>query len=473
MFKLNVALKAGKIDQESYNRAVERAKTALAQTAAQAQQAGQATRQAFGGAAASLNQYVMGFASMTTAIQLFARAMAYAQANTDAAMASVEKYIETRRELKQMADTGQEFQQFEEFANRLSMFGMPRGGAQEIISAAQAEGFTGNEELVARLVAANELSPQSVRTLAGQIPSIFDKQITPMQGIAGGALAGKFSRLTVDELAAMLPKAAQGGAISGATPAETMALGATLVTRGERAPEYMGTFASQLATGEYRSQFAGLGVVGAVEKLQAMPEEERQEILGTGKETNLTYRWVLQDKELIEQRTAAIQQAFDDAESYVGRVEKKTFDPTTAQGRLMIARREAIVAANRLEIQREEQLAEGGYLRRAAKTRGIAMGEVEPAGPVGRYLGSAAATWAEEMRVPAPVVEQIPRATPWMISPLTQLEMVISAVSKHLTGASEKLDESADNLRGSTGEPNLTNAARANQAAAGGAVEAR
>jgi hypothetical protein len=60
-----------------------------------------------------------------------------------------------------------------------------------------------------------------------------------------------------------------------------------------------------------------------------------------------------------------------------------------------------------------------------------------------------------------------------MISPLTQLEMVISAVSKHLTGASEKLDESADNLRGSTGEPNLTNAARANQAAAGGAVEAR
>ena len=431
MRKLNIALKAGKIDQETFNRAVARTKTEF-------QAAGQASNQAFGGTAlAKLQNYATGMFTLQAAGQAFAAAMAYGKQNTDAAMASVEALLEARRELQQMADSGEQYQKFSDFANQLSLRGLKREDATQIISAAEAEGFQGNEDLVARLIAANELTSTSVRTLAGQVPGIFDNKITPIQGVAGGALAGKMSRLTVDELANMLPKAAQGGAISGASPAETMALGATLVKRGERAPEYMSTFASQLATGEYRKQFTGLGVLGSVEKLQSMTEQQRQKMLGTGKETNLTYMWVSQDMALIKSRQAQIQQAMDSAEGYVAGVEAKAFDPSTESGQMMIARRGSIVSSNELQISREKRLATGGYDRRSAVNRGDMRNEEGFGGPISTWAGHQAMSYAEQFSVPSGVVEAA--GTIGKFTGLGALE----AAGSRLLDASTKLLESA------------------------------
>jgi hypothetical protein len=372
------------------------------------QDAGQQAEQSFGGTAvAAIGKYAAGMLTLSAAAKSFGDMMAFNKMNTDAAIQSVEKLIATRSQLQQVSDTGPGVQANNDLANRLSMRGISRQAAQEIVFSAKSEGFTGSEDVVARIMAANELNSGSIRTLAGQIPGIFNGAISPIQGIAGGALAAKYSRLSTDELAAVLPKAAQGGQVAGSSPAETMALAGILATRGDRASEYMGTFAAQLATGADRKKFQGLGVVGMVSKLAGMGEAERQTILGTGKETNLAYQWIATDMAKIRNWTANIQNAMDNAEGFAGDVEGKAFDPTTAQGQIMLQRRASIVAGNRLEIGQENRRAAGGLSRQAARQRAAARWEEQGGSPGDAYWRDKAAGIAEMMGAPPTAIEVI------------------------------------------------------------------
>lgn len=458
MKKLDAALKAGKIDQETFNRAVAKTKTEF-------QQAGHAGEKSFGSTAiASLAQYAIGMASITTVTRLFANAMAYAKEKTDTAMQSVEGLIASRSQLQQVSEGkgGADVQRMNEQANQLAELGISREAAQSVIFSARSEQFVGHEEQVARLIAANEFKAESVRTMAGQIPQVFDKSITSMQGIAGGALGAKVSRLNVEEYAALLPKAAQAGTIAGGTPAETFALAAVTSMRGERAMEYAATMAGQLVYGEKGKQFKGLGVIGQVEKLQGMPEAQRRELLGTGKESNLIYEWVSRDMARLKEVRALEQKAMDDSESFVAGVEAKAFDPTTQQGRLMIGRRESIVETNKLQVQREAQLATGGYERQAAKTRGIALNERRGVEPITEYVS------AKGMEYAAGVEGMPAGAVPWggtaaLAISISPAFAALDAVAKMLFGASEKLDDSAENLSRATGDTGRQRAAAAVQ----------
>jgi hypothetical protein len=368
---------------------------------ASGQAAGQQMEQTFGGkAASSLQNYITGMATLGAATGAFQAAMAAANAETQAALASVERLVATRSQLQQVAEGGADAQRLNTLSNQLATtYGIDRAAAQEVVFSAKSEGFVGSESLVARLMAANELNSGSIRTLAGQIPGIFNQQITPIQGIAGGALAAKYSRLSVDELAANLPKAAQGGAIAGSSPAETMALAGILATRGDRASEYMSTFASQLATGDQRKKFAGLGIVGMVQKLGGMSESQRQGILGTGKETNLSYMWIQQDMAKILQQRAEVQGAMDNAGSFVTDVEAKAFDPTTEVGRMQAGRVESIRARNVAEIGAESRLAGGGYARQTAMTRFKQNLGERGVNPISRWGASTAMDFADSMRM--------------------------------------------------------------------------
>lgn len=365
MRKLDQALKAGKIDQETFNRAVAKAKTEF-------EQAGRAGNTAFGpSATTSIRNYALGFGSLTAAVGVFRSVMEMSRAETDQAIQSVERLIETRGQLQQVAEGpgGADTQAMNDFADKLAMRGIPRAEAQSLIFSARSEGFTGQEDLIARLIAANQFKAADIRTLAGQVPTIFGGQVTPMQGIVGGAYGAKVSRLNMAEYAAMLPKGAQAGTILGGTPAESMALTAVLAGRSERSMEYAATLAGQVAYGKSGKEFQGLGVVGAVEKLSQMPEAQRREILGTGKEANLIYEWTLHDMPRIKEVRAKAQAAMDNASSYVADVESMVFDPTTTQGRLMRGRRADIQSGVQFEIGQEQRLAAGGYERRAATKR--------------------------------------------------------------------------------------------------------
>lgn len=460
MFKLNTALKAGKIDQESYSRAVDKARASITATTTQVQQAGQATKQSFGASAASsVLNYAAGFMSVTAAVGAFSAALSQSRAETEAALQAVEKLIETRSQLQQVAEGpgGADVQQMNEFADKLSQRGISRAEAQAIIFSARSEGFAGQEDMVARLIGANQFKAADIRTLAGQVPTIFGGAVSPMEGIAGGAYGAKVSRLNVTEFAAMLPKGAQAGTILGGAPAETIALTSVLAGRSERSMEYAATLAGQLAFGKRGKEFEGLGVVGAVEKLSQMPEEQQRELLGTGKEANLIYQWTLADMPRIKEVRKQAQAAMDNVNSYVSDVEGMVFDPNTQQGRLMISRRESIVARNEAEIGGERRLAEGGYLRQAAMTREKERLAERGEGPLAKWGAGKAMEYADASRV-----------SPGMVGVAGEVGSAVvqgamEPVIRLLFGAAEKLDDSAANLESATSDTARQRAAAAVQ----------
>jgi len=469
MRQLNQALKAGKIDQETFNRAVAKAKTEF-------QSAGQAGQRAFGASAAgSLKNYAMGFASVTAAVGIFQSAMQMARAETDQALQSVERLIETRGQLQQVAEGpgGADVQAMNEFADKLSMRGMSRAEAQAIIFSARSEGFAGQEDLVARLISANQFKAADIRTLAGQVPTIFSGAVSPMEGIVGGAYGAKVSRLNVTEFASMLPKGAQAGTILGGTPAETMALTAVLAGRSERSMEYAATLAGQLAFGKSGKDFTGLGLVGSVEKLAQMPENKRRQLLGTGKEANLIYEWTLKDLPRIKEIRARTQAAMDDAANYVSGVEGMVFDPSTQQGRLMIGRREAIQAANRLEMGQERRLATGGYTRQAAMARMREDMAERGVNAISRWSSTKAMEIADSLRATPEITALAGRVGGGDFNVVTRGPSALMEAAKDLKdaalsliGASSRQDEAATELRDAAATHGNSNRQRASAAVA-------
>ena len=111
MRKLDRALKAGKIDQETFNRAVEKAQSAYRQAGAASKQAGDQHREAFG---ASAITRMAGLISVADGVR---RAFGYVAETIRAANAEVDAMSQKQAEqapslgmLAQVADTQEEFQ---------------------------------------------------------------------------------------------------------------------------------------------------------------------------------------------------------------------------------------------------------------------------------------------------------------------------------------------------------------------------
>jgi hypothetical protein len=373
--------------------------------------AGQQAEQSFGGqAAAAIGKYAAGMMTLATATRVFGEAMAFNKANTDAAIQSVEKLIATRSQLQQVSEGagGGDRQQMENFANQLSMRGISRAAAQDLVFSARSEKFTGSEDEVARLIGANYMSASDARTFAGQVPGIFDYKVSPIEGIAGAAYGAKTSRLNAAEYASMLPKAAAAAELAGGTPAEAFALAAMLPRKNERGAEYAATFAGQLAMGKGSKQFAGKGVMGMVDVLGGMSEAQRRELLGTGKEANLVYQWLSGPLGAeVRAATADASLAMSDIGGFIAGIEGTAFDPTTPQGQIMIGRRASIVASNRLETAQENRRAAGGLSRQAARQRAAARWEEQGLNPGDAYFRDKAAGMAERMGLPPTAIEFI------------------------------------------------------------------
>lgn len=404
------------------------------------QQAGSQAEQSFGAtAAAAVGKYAMGMVSLQAATQAFSAAMAHSKANTDAAIASVERLISTRRQLLQVGESSGDVQKMDAFANQLANRGISRDAAQEIIFAARSENFTGSEDEVARLIGANYMSASDARTYAGLVPGIFDYKVSAMQGIAGAAYGAQISRLNAAEYSAMLPKAASAAELAGGTPAEAFALAAILPRKHERGAEYVATMAGQLATGEASKQFAGKGVMGMIDILKGMPEGQRRKLLGTSKESNLAYGWLSGALgEEVRRVTTEAGSAMEDVSGFVSGIESMAFDPNTEQGRIMLGRRRSIVANNQLEASRESRLAEGGFARRSRVIEETQRNEQMGMGPLSRYVSNLVMTQAEEMQLPEWAIGGAARA-----SRLTPLSVLEQAASK-LLDAGDSLLRGAD-----------------------------
>lgn len=409
--------------------------------------------QTFGQQAVSrLGAYVAGFATVNTAVRMFGSAMAAAKAETDMAIASVDALVESRRRLLQVSEgtSGANNQAMNTFADQLSMIGITRKAARDIVFSAKSEGYRGGEAQISRMAAANFLTPESAARAAGQVRGIYDKQITPMQAITGVHEAAFQSRLDIEQYLASFPKLASGGQIAGSTPEETMAIAGYVATKNERAAEYVATMAGQLAI---QKDFKGLGIMGMTSKLEGMPEANRQKVLGTGKETNQAYMWLSQGKDIIAERTKDIASAMEDSERFVEVVESRALDPNTPEGRLNRARMERVIAGNELEIRREQGLAEGGMAREVAQARRQAANLDQ--GPISRWMATKEMEYAAQLKLPPAAVSAIGGAAQFsgvgmaetVVQDLASAAAALFGAARTQQDAATALQDSASNVQ--------------------------
>lgn len=418
----------------------------------------------------------VGFGTLTTATQIFGAAMADAKAKTEGAMQAVEAQVEARRRLLQVSEGtgGESNQAMNDFADELSKLGISRAEARSIVFAAKSEGYQGSESLVARLGAANVLTPEAANRAAGQVRGIF-KDITPIQAIAGVVDAAQASRLDVESFMAKMPKLAGGAKVAGSSAAEANAILSAVATEDERAGEYVATLANSLAV---LPEFSDKpGIMGMVKRLQGMPEEERRGFLGTGKEANLSYMWLTDYQDLIAERTSRNQGAMNDAGAFLGTMEARAYDPSTREGQLNMARRQSIIAKNEQEISRERRLAAGGFARNTFATQQMTAAEEAGIGPIAGYARGKAMQYLADAGAPQSFISGGGYLAERSVSggglvPVRELTNAFMSFIRGLDDAGERFqDRVSGGAEAAAG--GQTNAARANQAAAGGATEAR
>lgn len=401
------------------------------------QQVGAQADQSFGATAASaVGKYAMGILSLQAATQAFGAAMAYSKANTDAAIASVEQLIQARQKLNQVVDSGKEGQAANDFAERLASRGISRDAALDIVSSARGAGFVGSEDMVARLVAANQFSPQSAVMTAGRVRNMFgDGAMTSLQSLAGTRAGSKISDLDIDPYLNMLPNLATAQTMAGGTPAEAMAITAYVASKHQRGAEYVATMSGSL---NQLKGFKGLGIMGQVEKLRGMTEAQRTKALGGSKEANFAYDWLSSGGGIVAGYQKQIQAAIDDPSGFVAQMEDIAFDPSTQQGQIGLGRRRKIIASNQLESSREARLAAGGFARRSRVIEETQRNEQMGMGPLSRYVSNQVMSQAEEMQLPEWAIGATAKA-----SRLTPLSLLEQAAAK-LLNAGEALLRGSD-----------------------------
>jgi hypothetical protein len=153
---------------------------------------------------------------------------------------------DTDRNLLQISDSPQQFQQLRTESDALSMqTGVDRNAVREVMFQGVSEGF---KDAVPEIIKANQVVPvKEAAGVAGQIPALFQGQLKAMEAVDLTLAAAKASRLDFAPLARALPSAAEGGSIAKASPEETLATLSVLASRfksGEAAADRIKAFSA-------------------------------------------------------------------------------------------------------------------------------------------------------------------------------------------------------------------------------------
>lgn len=317
-----------------------------------------------------------GYMSFQAILGTVKEALAYVNQETEKAIGSADKMTDSNKRLIQVYDTAEELDAAVKQADTLAaQFGVQRDVVRRVMFAAKSEGF---ESAVPDLIKYSDVvDAEAAATVAGQVPGLFGEgSIDAMTAVNATLAAAKSSRLDFEKIATALPKLAEGGALQGADPAEAMGVLSVMAghfASGDTAADRFKALSTKLSLDE---RTKGQGIVGGVQTLQAMSDEDRKEFLGDSQELNVAY-------ELLTRRMGDVQEriALVNAEIEAGQTGGQTslerqynlmYDQETAFGRqnsALEARRRAQIAE---EIANERQFAEGGARREAASDREMA-----------------------------------------------------------------------------------------------------
>lgn len=414
--KLNEALKAGLIDQQTYARATAHTAAELAKADRAAEGLADSTKQtASSSATAGLSLQglkdtalgaVTAFAGakgLQMAIDIYRQSLQFAREETDKATGSLESLADSKRRLNQISETAQDLDAFETQADeRAAKFGVDRAAVRQLQFSASSEGFEGStdEMLASRFV----VDPQSAATVAGQMPALFKGAINPIQSINATLAGAANSRLDFEQLSRVMPTVVAGASGVGGSPEEAISSISVLASEfksGESAADHIKAFGVKASLDEEK-RFDGLGLLGTVEKLSSMSDDERQDFLGNSQEINLAFRKLRDNLELIRSRQETIRQAIDTAgtdQSVLATKRANAMDLSTKQGRKNAGQLAADRARIAREIANEDQLATTGNTTNAAVDTELAKLKGDDRSTFDQFVAARAGDTAGLLRV--------------------------------------------------------------------------
>ncbi|MEP0344354.1 phage tail tape measure protein, partial [Rhodopirellula bahusiensis] len=279
----------------------------------------------------------------------------------------VKQQVDGKRRLLQVSTSAEDFEALSDRADKLSTdYGLDREEARNLVFSARSEGFEGSLDFIASNDQAIDVESQAA--VAGQVPTLFRSEgLTGEQAINATLAAAQNSRLSFEQIGGSIASASEGASLTGSTAAETAGSLAALASRfksADTAADRIKAFALKLDLDTdvtdkegnvIRESLADIGLVEAVERLQAMSDGDRSAFLGDSQEVNTAYNVFVEELDTIKKFIGSAQQAIDTT---------GTDQSPTARARAIVAGDDQLQsvlaeskAANRLEISRESNRA--------------------------------------------------------------------------------------------------------------------
>jgi len=306
-----------------------------------------------------VGRFAAGFASAGTAISLVKGVIDEMNKSLEESKRLSESLRDRRANLAAVATTNADCAMLEATSNRVAINNaMDHEKARELVYNARSGNFVDGVDTTARFARYANGDVAAVSSVATQVPQLFRGGITPSQALNATQAAATYSHLEFANLANIMPTAAQGGYAIGSSPAETVAMMGVLPAlfsgNGSTAADRVKSFGLRLGGDE---RFAGLGFVGATQKLQGMSPEERSNVLGDSIEMKEAFNSLSSSLDQIQTLQRQVQAAIDQTgteQSQIGQMDARyRSDPVS---RALFERDQAKIAR---ELDQEKILSAG------------------------------------------------------------------------------------------------------------------
>jgi len=409
------------------------------------------------GTAQSLKTMATGFAGVGAAVGLVSTALADMKRRQDEAINSAKELFDVRRSLAQIAGSPEDFQKFLKQSQQVAKQSiLTEGQASKLIFEARSQGFERDVGFLASIAPVLKTGPST--KVAGKFPGLFQAgAITSRQAINAALVGSQPSDINTAQFAEALPTAAESAGELGTRPAELVAALSTLSpqfatpkTAADRLKGFQATLAQR--------GFRGKGLLQTVRELQALPQEERADILGESQELNIAFNRLAGSLDEIESRRQAVRAgvaATGTPDAPIRQALRARLSDEQAREQIKLLK-----AESRLAITEREQLAGRGLGARAAvreiETAALLESNSSFRAGLGKLGGELAIGFGADERgagVAATIGQGLLK-----VNPFSPDFGVLAALDNIFTSAAEKQNEAAGELREAAGE--LRNAAQ-------------
>jgi len=436
---LNEALKRGKLSQEDHTRAVKRSQAELNKNAL------------FGDKAlGQLADLAGGYLTLQTAVNLVASAFRFARKESEEALGSLRGLDDARRNLNQISTSREDLQsKMSRADDAASKFGVDRKVAYRTLVDVYNEHIEGEYENI--MAGRQVVDPGAAAKIGGKLQGMFPG-LPAMQGINMTLAAAAASEADFEDFAPAIPLAAEGGRIAGASPEEIMASVSVLGTvfkSSQVAADRFKNLATKIGLDrgqeeeldtkgnvktKHRDSVSGMGFFAAMDKLQEMDPEAREEVLKKDQETNAMYLAYTENEAKIKERAAELALArsgkpLADGIARAGSTEQLITSDITRKGEV------------NAELHKERQLATEEGARQAMASEQAGIANKLNHGMWSRFWSSSARGVALSTGMSAEVVGAAGVYGHMASNPFTSLTDLLFATSQGFRGQEVKLDE--------------------------------